>query len=297
MNISIAIPTKNRPELLLEAVRSIIRQDRRPNQLIIIDQSECETGKVLVQQELDQFKDIELIYVLDSSINGLVEAKNESLKYATGDIIGFLDDDIILENDYFLVIERSFTSKPDVIGICGIPTNYPVRGFWRRFFFSVFHRGIFKDIRGRVYDGNMGKDGELVPSAMLSGGAMWRSDVFSLVQFDLHNDLHVTEDIDFSNRVVDRFGLNLYVNPLAKLVHHRSPMNRASLGPSQHRKLTEFFTFFKKRQRSPIVLMCFVWLLVGFLFEAFFQSYSNKTLTPLLGFFTGVRRGYQKNLA
>ena len=58
-----------------------------------------------------------------------------------------------------------------MIGCCGVPTNYPPRNFLRRFFFSLFHQGIFRDIRREVYDGYLGQNGDLVPSLMLTGGS------------------------------------------------------------------------------------------------------------------------------
>ena len=48
-----------------------------------------------VERLFSGFPDMELIYIHDTSIEGLVSAKNESLKFVIGDLIGFLDDDVI----------------------------------------------------------------------------------------------------------------------------------------------------------------------------------------------------------
>ena len=52
-----------------------------------------------------------------------------------------------------------------------------------------------------------------------------KSEVFKSVEFDSKAS-HITEDIDFSTRVVACFGANLYIAPLAKLAHYHAKLNR-----------------------------------------------------------------------
>ena len=87
---------------------------------------------------------------MDSSINGLVDAKRVSLKFANGNLIFFLEDDIVLEADYIQQIELGFINNPNMIGCSGVITNPPKVNFLYKFLFVIFHRGIFKDKRKKV---------------------------------------------------------------------------------------------------------------------------------------------------
>jgi glycosyltransferase involved in cell wall biosynthesis len=107
LNITAVIPTKNRPKDLVSAVQSIVIQSRRPSELVVIDQSDDETGKDLVHSLL-LISGIPLIYIHDPKISGLVAAKCEAIKYVTGDLICFLEDDVVLEFDYLAEIEAGF---------------------------------------------------------------------------------------------------------------------------------------------------------------------------------------------
>ena len=64
-----------------------------------------------------------------------------------GDIVCFLEDDVVLEPDYLRNIEAGFIERPAMVGSCGIVTNLPpLPPFYSRLF-HFFHRGIFHDPR------------------------------------------------------------------------------------------------------------------------------------------------------
>lgn len=295
--ITAVIPTRNRPNDLAKAVASVCAQTRPPDEFIIVDQSPGNESHSLVSALMSGVVHIKLVYIHDPHISGLVDAKRVASERASGDIICFLEDDVILEPDYIEQIELSFTNQPEMVGCCGIITNPPHQTAIYEILFRLFHRGIFMDRRVGLYGRFSGRGNKLIASEMLSGGlSAWRREVFKVVPFDVLNGFHMFEDIDFSTRVARHFGKRLYINPNARLEHHCSPVNREILGPRQRRKLTECIVYYKKRRDWPGSTFALPWLLLGMLLESTLQSYSARSLGPLHGYFAGLRDGFARKV-
>lgn len=299
MLITAVIPTKNRPHDLERAVASVRDQQRLPDELLIVDQSQDDASRNAVEKTLDKSPlRGRLAYVHDSSIPGLVAAKAEAVRRARGDIVSFLEDDIVLESDYFQQIERGFRERREMLGCCGVVTNLPPlpRGYiWM---FHFFHRGIFQDRRVGVYGATAGTGLPLIRSNFLSGGSSaYRREVLDALPFDMTSDLFLLEDIDFSTRAAHRFGDNFFINPNARLEHYMSPLNRHVLGERQRRKLREFLVFYKKRRHTDGATAALLLLLLGLFLEAGYQSAQARHPSPMLGYFLGLWDGVRSKPA
>ena len=293
-SLTAIIPTRNNPDDLVKAVHSLVIQERLPDELIIVDQSNDDISKLLVTKIMNDYPRISLIYIHDRNINGLIEAKEVGVKHATGDIVCFLDNDIILEPVYFAEILKGFFWNRKMIGCCGIITNPPRQSSLHKLFFNLFHVGIYADPRASLWGKYNGTGHSLIPSMMIAGGmSAWRREVFSKVLFDTTTGFHMFEDIDFSTRVVDQFGKRLYINPNARLEHHWTPVNRDSLGVGQRRKLRECIKFFRKRRKSPFAELSLFWLLIGLLFDSCAKAFSTSSWMPLKGYFQGINEGFK----
>jgi len=295
--ISAIIPTKNRPDDLLKAVISICKQTRPPNELLVVDQSDGDRAKNSIGSIMNKYKNIHLIYIHDPAILGLVDAKRVSISRASGDILCFLEDDVILEADYFYEIEVGFVHNEEMIGCCGVVTNPPNKSFLYRFLFNIFHWGIYKDPRMGVL-GRASKTSEtFIASDMLSGGvSAWRRFVFDSVSFDVANGFHMFEDVDFSTRVAKYYGPHLYINTRARLAHYCSPLNREFYGRRQRRKVMESFLYYRKRKDWPWASISFVCLLLGMFLEAISESIFALSFQSISGFFLGSWDGITKEL-
>ncbi len=296
--VTAVIPTRNRPRDLGKAVVSVRAQLRPPDEFIIVDQSPGSESRDLVSSLMEDETHIQLVYIHDPRITGLVDAKRVAAERSTGKIVCFLEDDVILEPEYLERIEQGFAEHPEMLGCCGVITNPPHQIPGYELAFHLFHRGIYRDIRVGIYGrGNSGAGQGLIQSDVLSGGlSAWRREVFAAVPFDVANGFFMLEDMDFSTRVVQYFGHHLYINPSARLEHRWSPINREVLGPRQRRKVTEFIVYYKKRRAWPGARLALPWLLVGLLIEAGAQSASAHSLGPLMGYLGGIREGFAKRI-
>lgn len=297
--LSLIIPTKNRPSDLKYALNSIISQTYLPEEIIVVDQSNNDESKVLFKKCFVKYKTVKIHYIHDKTINGLVEAKSVGVKYATKDIICFIEDDVYLENDYIEQIIKGFELNPNMIGCSGIVTNPPKKNFLYNFIFNIFHLGMFNDKRISIFGKfNHSISTQFIKSDKLSGGiSAWKKKVFSLVPFDLKNKFHMLEDIDFSSRVSKYFGERLYINTKMRLKHFSSPVNRNNLFDRHKNKIIEYFLFYKKNNSSLLDLINFCWLLIGMFLESFLQSIANKSFDPFFGYLIGFKDGYKRKVS
>lgn len=245
-NFCAVIPTKNRQDDLLKIITSISDQKVLPEVLVIIDQSETNC-KADIKKILN--KKINLKYFHKRKIKSLTEAKNFSLSKIDKKIIFFLEDDVILQKNYFLKMISLFNTKKNIIGICGILINEKRVNFLSKLYNKLFLIGIFRDKRFLLW--NYQNKEKFVISDKISGGvSAWRREVFSKVKFDKKNKLHLFEDIDFSIRVNKIWPKSTGILTSAKVVHKWSPTNRKKDFKLIQLKLIEAYKFYKKNKNQ-----------------------------------------------
>ena len=282
--ITAVIPTLNRPDDLADAVASVLAQKLAPDELIIVDQSAGDESLLMVESLWPENR-IKLVYIHDPSISGLVEAKRVAASRASGDIVCFLEDD-------FEQVKLGFEKIPEMLGCCGIVTNPPKLPPGYKLFFHTFHLGMFKDPRVGLYGHFTGKGHPLILSDFISGGlSAWKRKVFTAVPFDVENGFFMLEDIEFSTRVVQRFGHHLYINPNVRLAHRLSLVNREVWRPKLRRRITEYILFYKKRRQWAGARPALAWLLSGLFVETCLISISVRSFGPLYGYFQGLGDG------
>jgi glycosyltransferase involved in cell wall biosynthesis len=87
--ISVVIPTRNRPELLLRAVKSALAQSHRDLEVLVVIDGPCaRSSEALARLTDPRLRPI----VLPASVGGS-DARNAGVRHAAGEWIAFLDDD------------------------------------------------------------------------------------------------------------------------------------------------------------------------------------------------------------
>lgn len=108
--ISVIIPTKNRLQDAARCLESISIQTLPPKEVIIVDSSDTDALK----SELGKFP-LDIRYI--RSRPGLTHQRNVGIENSSGDIVIFLDDDVLLDKNYIKEIARVFDEKgEDSIG-------------------------------------------------------------------------------------------------------------------------------------------------------------------------------------
>lgn len=122
MNFTLIVCTYMRPNPLLKLLNSVKEQTLYPNEILIIDGSINDETKVVLEQNSFQ----NLNYFLVSNENrGLTKQRNFGVLKAANDtaIICFLDDDTVLEPNYFEEIIKTYSIYPDALGVGGYINN------------------------------------------------------------------------------------------------------------------------------------------------------------------------------
>ena len=100
---SLIICSRNRPELLVDTVKSVLSGEEVPSEIIIIDQSDL-TNPILSANEPNP--DCEFNYLKTESV-GVSKARNTAIGIARHNLLIFLDDDMLVTKAWFGSIVRS----------------------------------------------------------------------------------------------------------------------------------------------------------------------------------------------
>ncbi|MGC8625387.1 MAG: glycosyltransferase family 2 protein [Phycisphaerae bacterium] len=114
--ISVCIPTHNRAGLLQQALRSLMELRPMPtsNWEIIIVANRCEDHTVRLAKSMAAQLPAPLL-VVEEAKPGVVAARNCAARYARGEIIAFLDDDVQVCPDWLSELIKVFdTDPPDI---------------------------------------------------------------------------------------------------------------------------------------------------------------------------------------
>ncbi len=115
--LTIIIPTYNRAAIMAATVEDVRKQSFTNYELWIVDQSQPEQA-AQVASFVTTLSDSRIKY-LHISTPGLPNSRNEGLRRARGEIILFLDDDVILLTPDFLSAHLAAYEDPKVGGVTG----------------------------------------------------------------------------------------------------------------------------------------------------------------------------------
>lgn len=297
MTFSVVIPTKNRPVELKTLFNSIINQNRMPDQVIVIDQSEIKN--VIKKNILLQAKkhNIDITYIHDSKITGLVQAKIASIPFNRCDYISFFDDDVVLDKDYFYFVEKTFLQNKEMVGVNGLIVNLSKQNFFKRLLFKLTHFGLFSDDRQSTIRFLKSNDLKFKRVNTLSGGiSTWKKEVFEVVFFDNNNLFHAYEDKEFSIRVEKIFPNSMFILSDAKLFHYHSKGNRQTVLNRTQKDIFEILVLFKKNGSFKYLGLDLIMILLGLFTKSIFISIKYRDIDYFLSFFKGFYNGYKKNI-
>jgi GT2 family glycosyltransferase len=242
-----------RPEPLLKLLQSADKQTVYPSQIVIVDGS---TDNVTLKLYLEnQFKNV-LYFKVTAANRGLTKQRNFGIKKVSAEIevVCFLDDDIVLENNYFEELLKTYQVYPNALGVGGyiineskweyIGNNYNVS--LKEFYFDGWKR---KDGSRFILRKKLGLDSDCPPGyssmyshgrsvgflppngktyevEMIMGGvSSFRNKVFKTLRFSTYFEGYgLYEDADFSLRLA-KIG-KLYLNTAAKLNHYHDVSGR-----------------------------------------------------------------------
>ena len=122
LSISVVIITLNRAEWLKDALTSLTRQSRQPDEVVVVDNGSKDHTKDVVLSFRGRLN-IKYVY---EPIRGIPHARNASIRNATGDIIASIDDDCVADENWLKQIEIPFIKDPNIGVVGGNVTSFRV---------------------------------------------------------------------------------------------------------------------------------------------------------------------------
>ncbi len=304
MVISLIVCTFQRPKPILDLLLSVKLQSIYPNQILIIDGSlNNETKKVI---EHNSFLNLEY-YTVNSENRGLTKQRNFGLKKVdlSSEIVFFLDDDIVLNENYFQKIVQTYLDFPDAAGVGGYIVNESKWQFvgknykpnLKEFCFDGWKtndgiRFMARKILGLDsneppgYQSNFSHGrslGFLPPSGkvyaveqLMGGVSSFKKTVFKTHQFSEYFEGYgLYEDADFTIRV-SKSG-QLYLNTAATLNHYHAPDGRPNQYNYGEMVVRNGWYVWRVRNPKPTTVHRFKWNAITILL--IFIRFCN-TFTP-----------------
>ena len=274
--ISAIIPTYNRPESLNACLFSILDQTRLPDELVIVDDGDL--GGFPMESNLSE-KGVLCTY-LKKETPGVVESRNNAASVAKGNILLFLEDDVVLFNDYIEQLLSTFEqdSNGSLAGVGGIIDNDRftlTHGVLRYMPYLIF--GVAGVREGKILRSGFATDYGATPwpirearevDFLLGGVSAFRKNIFDNYQFSSlyrsRSGYGQGEDKEFSYRVSKDH--RLLINPEARLLHHCAPksnFDRATKGRAF--VLSRYYFFRDSVKRKPLDWFFFWYALLGYI--------------------------------
>jgi GT2 family glycosyltransferase len=253
MKFSLIICTYMRPQPLFQLLQSVQQQALYPDEILIVDGStNMETKLILKNNHFENLK----YFMVPAESRGLTKQRNYGIERVGNEmeIVCFLDDDIVLEKDYFEQLLKTYEIYTEALGVGGYILNesqceyvgehYQPKN--NEYFFDGWKRndgsrfilrkklGLDSDCppgysslysHGRSV-GFLPPSGKIYEVEMLMGGvSSFRKKVFESLQFCTYFEGYgLYEDADFTLRVA-KLG-KLYLNTAAKLNHYHDASGR-----------------------------------------------------------------------
>ncbi|MFH2201714.1 MAG: glycosyltransferase [Elusimicrobiota bacterium] len=276
MTITAVISTKDRLASLGRCLASLRRQTRVPDELVVVDADSDPKVEALVRAQQDSFPAVGY-HALPSS---LTQARNHAIRSSQGDIIVFIDDDLVLEPDFIRELARPLEANPKIAGCTGNITDHPRerKGFNRalKYFFQLPYDGDGRFRLSGAPTTTCGLAGDREVEFVPGGLTAWRREVFAEFLFDENlPGLGVNEDVDFSYRVSRKW--KNYYAANARTAHERPhPEREGTLRYLRAELASYWYLFLKNQPKTPLHITAFVWhdagVVVRFLFRRWLRT-------------------------
>jgi len=114
LNITVGVITRNRAGDLAEMLESLTRQQRPPDEVVVVDNGSTDHTQAVLEKFRDRLP-LRCQFLERADIPG---ARNLVLETATHEIVSFIDDDCISEPEWLASVETAFL-RADNIGVVG----------------------------------------------------------------------------------------------------------------------------------------------------------------------------------
>ncbi len=200
MKISVIIPVYNGGDDLRRCLEALAASNRMPNEIIVVDDASTDGSGDLARQYGAQ------LVSLDGLPRGPAFARNRGAEIAQGDVLVFIDADVVVHTDTLTLIEQYLTPNSEIAALFGsYDDDPPARGLVTRYK-NLLHHYVHQQGRREA-------------STFWAGCGAVRREVFAaLGGFDENYARPAIEDIELGVRL-RRAGYRIWLCPDVQVAH------------------------------------------------------------------------------
>ena len=228
---SIVIVTYGRVKELSELLASISKQESvdRLEKIVIVDNHPSRVGREVAKNHAS---DLNIDYIENKS-NSLTLGRSIGAESTDSEIILFLDDDVILDDSYFLNLLNFYKDHPQANGMQGmfyVGSYSKLKNFFNKVFWLFNYSSADYKVYPSIQASYAKSVNKITQCEWFSGtNFSYRRHVINQISFDFKLVKYCEgEDIDYSFRVHRKFG-ELYLNPRCK-INHQAAMTSREIG-------------------------------------------------------------------
>jgi len=143
--ISIIIPTLNRDTYLVLALESLVQQNFPANQfeILIVDNGSTDKTQAISKQFINHHPSFQIRYVYEPE-PGLLSGRHRGVLESAGDILIFIDDDIVASVNWLQAIHEAFCDATvQLVGGPNLPKYEVAPPLWLDWFWYEYAGGKF----------------------------------------------------------------------------------------------------------------------------------------------------------
>ena len=293
ISLSIVIATKDREKDLIECIESIGKQTVKPVEVLVIDDGRIpERIKEKIKNLIS--KDSIIFRYFKKDKPGLAESKNLGAKESIGDVVLFLDDDVILDNDYIKNLLKVWEKRWDekhLAGVAGVSKNSRKKSLIEvtlNKIFCLHSKKTWSILPWGFQTWDFHLKNEEIADWVPGFSASFRKEIFNIYQFkSLKPGRTALEDIEFCWHLKND-GYHFIVTPYARLVHNQSLSGRESSFLSGLKEGANRKIMFKMHaEKSAKNYFCFYFSSLGWILRQFIAGHYG------VGF--GMTKGFLQN--
>ena len=283
MRISVIIPTFNREEHLNNCLSSLLTQTKKPFEILVIDNSDNSYAKKVVNIFEEQFKLQNIsIYCFKNPINSGAIARNLGASKVKGDLVAFLDDDVLLDANYYEEIEKVFLEYPDSLGVHGYNklVNKAYQEMKNSFIYSLLDKFVkffmissyYEEAKSRVLPSLCITNpiptsfDSIIQSEWVSTCAgVFSKKVFTKFHFDNQFMKYSwNEYLDFSYSIYKENKKSLFVTPKAKYIDVATHDGRMPIKELIYMsEVYDMYIFLKRFEMTYKNILIYTWSMFG----------------------------------
>lgn len=287
VKVSVVIPTYNRDKCIIDLLNCLFRQDYNNFEILVIDQSDNLSKE---KQELIS-RNVDILKYFKINERGRSLAKNYGILLASGDIILFCDDDIIVPENFISTHARTLSDPGIAACSCRLVEEGQPAIRIRKPLRTTFY--------GRLINKPFSTQSGFVTS--LNGGNMsFKKEVLNRVGFfeEYFTGTSMVEEPDIAYRIV-KSGYKLYFNASITVFHY--PQFNGNIAEMSGKRADWFYhyfynlcIFFLKYRRMWNMVFLFAYTLTLSVKQVVRHGLRMQDYTRMLnGFFQGIKRGLE----